>query len=133
MAAKAKMLGVWINVNNPNRSTSDVLNLTVGGTIILNAEAVKQVGEGLMRVKIKVMDSDSVEDDLLLTNETFQIGVHDTSPRCFHTGVIVPAAKLNNCEPFWESRAEVYCRVSAKGGAVQSNAADSQTEGVKVD
>jgi hypothetical protein len=133
MAAQAKMLGVWMNINNPNRSTSDVLNLTVGGTILLNAEAVKLIGEGLMRVKIKVMDSDTFEDDLLLTNETFQIGVHDTSPRCFHTGVIVPAAKLNDSEPFWESRAEVYCRVSAKGGTVQTNARNSQTESVKID
>jgi hypothetical protein len=133
MAAQAKMLGVWVNVNNPNRSTSDVLNLTVGGTILLNDEAVKLVGEGLMRVKIKVMDSDTFEDDLLLTNETFQIGVHDTSPRCFHTGVIVPASKLNDCEPFWESWAEVYCRVSAKGGSVQTNATNSQTANVRVD
>jgi hypothetical protein len=133
MTAQAKMLGVWMNVNNPKRSTNDPLNLTVGGTILLNAEAVRLVGEGLMRVKIKVMDSDSFEDDLLLTNETFQIGVHDTSPHCFHTGVIVPAGKLNYSEPFWESRAEVYCRVSAKGGSVQTNATNSQIESVAID
>jgi len=133
MAAKAKMLGVWIDINNPNRSTDDPLNLTVGGTIILNAEAVRLVDKSLMQVKIKVMDSDSFEDDLLLTDQSFQVGVHDTSPHCFHTGVIVPASKLNDCEPFWESEAEVYARVSAKAGTVQTNAANSQTEDVDVD
>ncbi|MGE0006921.1 MAG: hypothetical protein AB7S92_15185 [Parvibaculaceae bacterium] len=126
-------MGVWLNVENPNRSAGDILNLTVGGTIILNPEAVRLVGEGLMRVKIKVMDSDSFDDDLLLTNETFQIGVHDTSPRCFHTGVIVPAGRLNDSEPFWDGRAEVYCRVSARGGSVETNAANSQTVSVAID
>jgi hypothetical protein len=101
--------------------------------LVLNAEAVRLVGEGLMHVKIKVMDSDSFEDDLLLADNSFQIGVHDTSPHCFHTGVIVPASKLNDCEPFWESRAEVYCRVSANGGIVQTNATNSQIESVAID
>jgi hypothetical protein len=133
MAAQAKMLGAWINVNNPNRSTSEVLNLTVGGTILLNEEALRLLGNNLMTVKILVRDSDSAVDDTLLTDQSFQVGVHDTNPHCFHTGVIVPASKLNDCEPFWESWAEIYCRVSAKGGTVQTNARDSQQVNVRID
>jgi hypothetical protein len=57
----------------------------------------------LMRVKMKVMDSDSFEDDLLLTNDTIQLRLHDTSPPCFHTVVKGPAGKLNDCEPFWRA------------------------------
>jgi hypothetical protein len=47
--------------------------------------------------------------------------------------VIVPAGRLNDSEPFWESRAEVYCRVSARGGSVETNAANSQTVSVAID
>jgi hypothetical protein len=39
-----------------------------------------------MTVRIDVMDEDSAFDDLLLTNQTFQVGVHDTSYDCFYTG-----------------------------------------------
>lgn len=135
MAADARMLGVWIYINNPKRSTNEDLNLTVGGTIILNVEALRKLGGKLLTVKIKVMDADAFSDDLLYTDETFQIGVHDTNPICFHTGVIVPHQTLNDSEPFWENTAEVYCRVSASspGGVVQTNAANSQTEDVAID
>jgi hypothetical protein len=135
MAAEARMLGVWEYINNPNRSTNEDLNLTVGGTIILSTEALRKLGEQLLTVKINVMDEDAVSDDLLYTNETFQIAVHDTNPTCFHTGVIVPYQTLNDSEPFYENQAEVYCRVSASspGGAVQTNAANSQTEDVAID
>lgn len=133
MAAQAKMLSSWIHVANPGRSTRDVLNLTIGGTIILNQEAVQAIGSRLMGVTIKVMDSDTADDDLLLTDTSFQIGVYDTAPRYFHTSVIVPASKLNNCEPFYESRAEIYCKVSARAGTVQTNAANTSTVSVAID
>lgn len=130
----AKMLGVWINVNNPNRTTSQDLNLSVGGTILLSEAEVRALGQGgLFGVNIRVMDDDSVSDDLVHTDNSFQVGVYDTSPRCFHTGVIVPHQKLNNCEPFWESWAEIYCRVFAKSGTVQTNAANSSNVNVKID
>jgi hypothetical protein len=132
MAAKARMLGAWINVNNPNRTTNEDLNLTVGGTILLNTEALRLLEGELLKVRIRVMDDDTAADDLVYTDQSFQVGVHDTNPHCFHTGVIVPHQKLNDCEPFWESRAEIYCRVSAKGGNVQTNAANSQNESVKI-
>jgi hypothetical protein len=88
-----------------------------------------------LTVKTNVMDADAVSDDLLYTNETFQVGVHDTNPTCFNVGVIVPHQVLNDSEPFWENQAEVYCRVSASapGGVVQTNAANSQTEDVAID
>jgi hypothetical protein len=43
MAAEARMLGVWEYINNPNRSTNEDLNLQVGGTIILNTEALRKL------------------------------------------------------------------------------------------
>lgn len=130
----ARMLGVWILINNPNRSTNDDLNLTVGGTIVLTDADVKKLVKGqLFNVRIKVMDSDSISDDLIHSDNNFSVGVFDTSPKCFHTGVIVPHQKLNDTEPFWEDAAEVYCRVSAAQGTIQTNAANSQTEDVAVD
>lgn len=133
MAAQAKMLSSWIHIANPSRSTRDVLNLTVGGTIMLNQEAVNAVAGRLMGVTVRVMDSDTADDDLLLTDTSFQIGVHDTSPRPFILSVLVPASKLNNCEPFYESRAEIYCKVSARSGTVQTNAANTSTVSVAID
>jgi hypothetical protein len=133
MAAQARMLGAWIFVMNPNRSTNEDLNLTVGWTIKLNTEAVRLIGDGLLTVKIEVKDEDAAFDDLLMTDQTFQIGVHDTDFHCFHKGLIVPHQKLNDCEPFYEDWAEIYCKVSAKGGSVQTNAARSQNENVRID
>jgi hypothetical protein len=130
----AKMLGVWINVNNPNRTISQDLNLPVGGTILLTeAEARALGGGGLFNVNVRVMDDDSFSDDLVHTDNSFQINVQGTTPRCFHTGVIVPHGKLNDCEPWYESWAEIYARVSAKAGNVQTNAANSSNVNVRID
>jgi hypothetical protein len=129
-----KMLGVWINVNNPNRSTSQDLNLTVGGAIMLSEAEVRTLGGGgLFRINIRIMDDDSVSDDLLHTNNSFQINVQGTGPQCFHTGVIVPHGKLNDCEPWYEDFAEVYARVSAKSGNVSTNTVDSSNVSVRID
>jgi hypothetical protein len=129
-----KMLGVWINVNNPNRTTSQDLNLTVGGTILLSEAEVRALGGGgLFTVTVRVMDDDSFSDDLVHSDSTFQINVQGTSPRCFHTGVIVPHGKLNDCEPWYEDWAEIYARVSAKAGNVQTNAANSSNVNVRID
>ncbi|MGE5260112.1 MAG: hypothetical protein ACM3MH_04445, partial [Actinomycetota bacterium] len=59
MAAQARILGVWIFINNPGRSTSEDLNLTVGFTTKLNTEALRLLGGKLMTVKIDVMDEDT--------------------------------------------------------------------------
>jgi hypothetical protein len=124
---------VWIFINNPGRSTNEDLNLTVGFTTQLNTEALRLLGGKLMTVKIEVMDDDTFSDDKLMTDQSFQIGIHDTDFHCWHTGVIVPHGKLNDCEPFYEDWAEIYCRVSAKGGGVQTNGANSQNENVAID
>lgn len=130
----AQMLGVWINVNNPSRTTSQDLNLTVGGTILLSDADVKKLTKGgLFNVNIKVMDEDTFSDDTVHTDNSFQVGVYDTNPKCFHVGVIVPHQKLNDCEPFYEDWAEIYCRVSAKQGTIQTNAANSKTVDVAID
>ncbi len=133
MAAEARMLGAWIFINNPKRTTSEDLNLVVGGTVKLNTEALRLLGNQLLTIKVEVMDEDTFSDDLLLTNETFQLGVHDTDFHCFHLGVIVPYQTLNNCEPFYESQAEVYCRVSGHAGDLKTNRARTQTENVAID
>ena len=50
------MLGAWIFVENPGRSENEDLNLTVGGRIHLNTEALRLLGEQLLTVKIEVYD-----------------------------------------------------------------------------
>ncbi len=133
MAAQARMMGVWMLINNPNKSINDDLNLTVGGTIMLNTEALRLLGEHLLTVRIDVKDSDAIgDDDLLKTDQSFQFAIHDTEPHCFHTGVIVPHQTLNDCEGWFDDTAEVYCRVSAGAGSVKTNAANSQTEDVAI-
>ena len=133
MAAEARMLGAWIYINNPQRSTSEDLNLQVGGTVKLNTEALRLLGDQLLRIKVEVMDEDAFSDDLLLTNDTFQLGVHDTDFHCFSFGVIVPHQTLNDCEPFYESQAEIYCRVAGHAVNLTTNRARTQTENVAID
>ena len=99
----------------------------------MNTEALRLLGGQLLRIKIEVMDEDTFSDDLLLTNDTFQIGINDTDFHCFHTGVIVPAHTLNDSEPFYEGQAEIYCRVAGHGGNLQTNRARTDTEDVNVD
>jgi hypothetical protein len=101
----AQMLGVWTVINNPNRTTSQDVNLTVGGTILLTDADVKKLQKGeLFKINIKIMDEDTFSDDTVHTDNSFQVGVFDTTPKCFHVGVIVPHQKLNDSEPFWESQ-----------------------------
>lgn len=133
MAAEARMLGAWIYINNPKRSTSEDLNLQVGGTVKLNTEALRLLGEQLLTITAEVKDEDTFFDDLIQTDNTFQLGVHDTDFHCFSFGIIVPYQRLNDCEPFYESQAEIYCRVSGHGGTVTTNKARTQTENVAID
>ena len=105
----------------------------MGGTVRLNTEALRLLGEQLLTIKAEVLDEDTFSDDLLLTSESFQLGVHDTDYHCFNFGVIVPYQTLNDCEPFYESQAEIYCWVSGYGGAVTTNRARTQTENVAID
>jgi hypothetical protein len=133
MAVDARMLGAWIYINNPDRTTSEDLNLQVGGTVKLNLEALRQLEGQLLTIKAEVLDEDLFSDDLLLTNETFQLGVHDTDFHCFNFGVIVPYQTLNDSEPGWEGEAEIYCWVSGHGGALKTTRARSQTEDVAID
>lgn len=127
------MLGAWIYINNPKRSTSEDLNLQVGGTVKLNTEALRLLGEQLLTITVEVKDEDTFFDDLIQTDNSFQLGVHDTDFHCFSLGVIVPYQRLNDCEPFYENQAEIYCRVSGHGGGVTTNKARTQTENVAID
>jgi hypothetical protein len=129
----AKMLGVWMQIMNPNRSAQDDLNLTVGGTIALTRAEVEKLAPGqLMPVRVRVMDEDSFSDDLVHTDNTFSIAVHDTNPQSFVTGVVVPRKALRDSEPSYEHAAEIYCRVSAGTGNIVTNSRNSQTENVKI-
>jgi hypothetical protein len=135
----AKMLGVWINVNNPGRSPQEDLHLSVNGTILLTPQDVAKLVPGqLFHVRIKVMDDEAFSDDLVHTDETFERGVYDTNPTPFTVGVIVPATRLRHSEPGYDSTADIYCRVAAEhrntqGRVVMStNAANSQTVGVRI-
>jgi hypothetical protein len=83
----AKMLGVWMHINNPNRSPDEDLNLTVGGVITL---APADLPGGLWNVRIRVRDEDFLSDNDVHT-ASFQRGVHDLEPTPFFTGVIVPS------------------------------------------
>lgn len=132
MAAKARMLGAWEFINNPNRSTSEDLNLQVGGTVNLNAEALRLLGDRLLTIKVEVMDEDTFFDDGVFTSDTFQLGVHDTDIHNFSFSVIVPHQKLNDCEPHYEHQAEIYCRVSGHAGNLKTNKARTQTENVSI-
>lgn len=132
MAAKATMLAAWMVVNNPNRAKNDDLNLTVGGTIQLNAEALRLLGEQLLTIRIEALDADWFSDDSLTTNESFQLAIHDTNPHCFNTGVLVNAQTLNDCEWWGDDTAEVYCVVSAHRGNLRSNGVRTQEQDVPI-
>ena len=129
----AKMLGVWMQIMNSNRSAQDDLNLTVSGTIgLTRAEVEKLAPSKLFNVRIRVMDEDSFSDDLVHTDNTFSIAVHDANPQSFVTGVVVPRKALRDSEPSFEHEAEIYCRVSAGTGNIVTNWRNSQTENVKI-
>lgn len=133
MAAKATMLAAWMVVNNPGRTKNEDLNLPVGGTIQLNAEALRLLGEQLLTIKVQVLDSDWFSDDQLKTDESFQFGIHDTNPHCFNTGVLVNAQTLNDCEWWGDDTAEVYCVVSAhRGSVLKSNGVKTPEKDVPI-
>jgi hypothetical protein len=127
--AMARMMGVWMTINNPGRSKQDDLNLTVGGTITL---APADLPGGLWTIRVRVMDDDSFSDDLVHTDNSFQFGVRELGPTHFNLGVIVPASKLRNSEPSYEDWAEIYCRVSANLGNRSTNWANSQNADVRI-
>lgn len=126
----AKMLGVWTNVQFPN--LRDELYLQVGGTIILRDDEVPKLTNKLLNVRVTVMDDDTFSDDFIFEDASFSVGVHDTSPHCFVTTVRVPRKKVEDSEPFWDSYAEVYCKVKASGGGVSTNERNSQIVNVPI-
>ena len=139
MAVLARILGPWMFIRNPGRSTNDDLMLMVGGAIVLNREAIDKIGDHLMTVRVNVWDEDDwSSDDLLITNQSFQLGpafLRDALlPKCFFVdGIIVPHQTLNNTDPFWTDKTDVYCKILASGGGVTTNDAKSNSESVKVD
>jgi hypothetical protein len=119
----AKMVGAWIDV--APRSPSDNVNMTVGGTILMTQEDIRRLGNSLMRVKIRIMDHDTVtSDDHIHTDTNFSFGPRSVGPNCFHTGFVVPRSEVEASE-FWDSEAEVYALVSAAGGGLTTNEAKS--------
>ena len=139
MAAIAKILGPWMFIRNPGRSTNEDLNLMVGGAIFLNREAIDKIGNGLLTVRVNVWDYDKwSSDDLLTTNTSFQLGpafLRDAlTPKCFFVdGIIVPHTKLNSTDPFWTDKTDVYCKIRASGSGVTTNDAETNRDSVRVD
>lgn len=132
----AKMLGVWMFVVNPDRSAQDILHLRTGGHIKLTSQELAKIAatnDYLLNVKVKVMDSDTFDDDLVFTDESLFFGVFDTNPTPFTTDVIVPASNVRNSEPGYESTAEIYCKLSArKGNLVSTNSSSTKEVDVKI-
>ena len=128
----AKMVGVWMDINNQNRSPQEDLNLTVGGTIRLSSAELSRLPPGsLFNIRVKVMDSDTFSDDTVHSDNSFSIAAHSGS-QPFMTGVVVPAGRLTNSEPGHENYAEVYCRVAAVNGSLSTNASNSGTTDVRI-
>ena len=135
----AKMQRVSLQVNHPRRSAQEDLHLTVGGAIVLTPQEVAKLVPGqLFRVQITLMDDDTFSDDVVHTDTTFERGVSRYPPTAFTVGVIVPAAKLRNSEPSYESAAEIYCKVSAEHRNAQgrviisTNTASTRTVAVRI-
>src|SRR5262245_8277454 len=130
MAAQAKMVNAWIMINNTNRSPYDDLNLQIGGTVKLNEEALVLLGGKLLTIRVDVMDQDTISDDLMLTNETFQLGIPNIGYHPFTFSVIVPHHTLVDSEPSYEHYVELYCNVSGHGGKVRTNKARTNRKDV---
>jgi hypothetical protein len=131
----AKMLGVWMFVVNPDRSAQDILHLRTGGHIKLTSQELAKIAatDRLLNVRVKVMDSDTFDDDLVFTDESFFLGIRDTNPTPFVQDVIVPASNVINSEPSYESTAEIYCKLSArKGDLVSTNSSNTKEVNVKI-
>lgn len=139
MAAKARILGAWMYIRNPDRSKNDDLNLVAGGVITLNGDALTKLDGNLLTIRIDVMDQDDFSsDDLLVTNQSFQLGAaflesSQRVPKCFFVdGINVPAHTINNTDNEWSDRTDVYCLISASGGGLTTNTAQSNSESVKL-
>lgn len=139
MAAQVRILGAWMYIRNPNRSANEDLNLVAGGVITLNDEAITQLDGNLITIRVDVMDQDDFSsDDLLVTNQTFQLGpafLEGSSriPKCFFVpDIIVPAETLNDTDPEWVDRTDIYCIISGSGGGLHTNEAHSQSDSVRL-
>jgi hypothetical protein len=127
----AKMVGVWMYV--APRRPSDPVNLTGGATIILTEADKRKLGDGFMKVTIRVLDEDPFSsDDEVYKDNSFQLGpgLLNIGPNTFGISAIVPRSKVEDSEPSWQSSAELYFRVRASGGGVTTNWANSQIENV---
>ena len=114
----AKMVGVWMYV--APRRPSDNVNLTGAATIILTEADKRKLGDGFMKVSLRVMDDDTwSSDDTVYKDDSFQLGPANLNvgPNTFGISAIVPHSKVANSEPSWQSSAELYFRVRASGAA----------------
>ena len=125
----AKMRGTWMHINNPNRSAQEDLNLSVGGVLIVEQSGLPG---GLWTTNIRVMDDDTFSDNVVHADASFQLNGVEAGPRPFFTGIIVPRSKLIGSEPSYESKAEIYCRVSARRGNKSTNWSNTHIEDVRI-
>jgi hypothetical protein len=126
----AKLVGVWMYI--PPRRPSDHVRVQGGATLILTAADKDKLGNGLMKVAIRVMDQDPGPDNTVYQDNSFSLGpaLLNIGPNTFGINEIVPHSKVENSEPWYESSAELYLRLRASGGAVTTRWVNSQTENV---
>jgi len=127
----AKMVGVWIWV--APREVSDDVKLTVGGTVLLTEQDVRQIGDQVVKLRIRIMDDDTFSDDEVAdVSDTFA-GPFKVGPNSFQTEIIVPHDDVSGSEPGTESTAELYARVRVPPVttvSIKTNWDNSQNENV---
>jgi hypothetical protein len=131
----ARMVGVWIWV--ATREVADDVNITVGGTVNLTEQDVRQIGNQALSLRIRIMDDDTISDDeVAAVSDTFA-GPFKEGPNSFQTQVIVPHDDVSDSEPGTESWAELYARVRVPAttvtgaGSISTKWENSQNENVQ--
>ena len=129
----AKLTGVWIY--EVPRGPKDDVQLLGGATLIVTEADRRTLGDNFMRVRIKVMDDDSVSDDTLYDDNSFQLGpgLTQIGPNTFSFSANLPHSKVKDSEPSYENWAELYFRLRVSGGGVTTSWVNTENEAVRFD
>jgi hypothetical protein len=129
---KSKLVGAWIYCT-PRKPSDDAELL--GGAVLILTEADKlKLGNGLMKVHIRVMDWDKYSpDDLVQTDDSFSLGPANLNvgPNTFGINALVKHSKMVTVDPSSQTNAELYFRLRAVGGSVATTWVNTPNESVK--
>jgi hypothetical protein len=129
----AKLVGLWIY--EVPRKPSDDVQLLGGATLILTEADKRKLGDGFMRVFIRVKESDSAFDNTLYSDDSFQLGPGNLNigPNTFGFSATLKHKTVEESEPWYEEWAELYFRLAATGAgdAVKTKWANSPKEDVR--